>query len=247
MATELRLSKKRISTFGTIEFTPSSIIMHVSQQNNFSETKITVLTENFEEIPHPKQYILENILEIFPKTLYIGDVIYIWDFNLNINDILTILEEKLLENPMIKNFIFDLVELENSSKLHLLNDSTFTWAFNKTNMKAKLSLDQNMCNFVAKFFMEKFIEYGKNNKKDFFYPLFYQEHFCLKKIIKRLSFFNFYIFIKPEKRYLFNILYLGYIDELTLNLNHNVLRQLRSYCLQPNDLQYNRDYIVLSH
>ena len=247
MATGLRLLEKKISKFGAITFTPSSIIMNVSEQNSFFETKITLLTEYFEEISHPKHYILEIILEIFPKTLYTGGAIYMWDYKLDINDILTKLENKLLENPIIKNFIFDLVEFDFSSKLHLLNDPTFIWIFKMTNKKAKFTLEQNMCNFVAKIFMEKFMENGKINKKDIFQPFFYGELFCLNKIIKRLSFFNMYIFIKPEKRYLFNTLYLRYIEKLTLDLNHNVLRKLRSYCLQPNDLQYNREYIVLSH
>ena len=152
-------------------------------------------------VPNMKFYLLEAILEIFPKCLYHNGKTMLWDYNIDLTKIEGKILNKLSDNPYFNNPVEKLPEkfgFSGRGIFYISEHPLHRWAFNMINKKSEITLENITCNRIANLFMKKVFEIAKNEETDFL-NISKIDANQTKKLISNMNPINIILFLNREK------------------------------------------------
>ena len=185
--------------------------------------------------PNIKFYIYEAIMKLFPKVLCDGEDVFTWGLDINLAQMEEKLLAKLLENRHFYDpkTTFPVIISTKSNVRFYINHPLYKWIIKTYNKKSELTLERIATNFIAKKCMKNVIKPTRNGVTDFFAIARY-DTVLSKSLSEKTSFFNIIFNMYWKNVPTFKEKYLLHLEQLN-ELNHNLLKELRSYCPNPED------------
>ena len=200
--------------------------------------RFTIYADSVNDVFSMENYVYDLIFHLFPKNIIdYYEFILIWDVSLDITQI----DQKIMAY-FSKNPLFDVIEIHNLGVRPRFITTTLErhpllkWTMKMSNKYPVFTLEEIACEFLAKECMNKMIEEHRMiEDSELFVHMEFHDDGISEYLFKKMSFVNKIFLMDPEQVPEIKKIFLKRMQ--SLELNHNIIKKLRSYFPCPEDYE----------